>query len=162
MLNSFAHTRKSDYAIETRAVHATLWAESSPKVSENNPQLLFIVHDVTQTSWPIDSYCGLLVHVCVCDLHWPVSDSLIEKQDYRAVRDSTLRADETPRAYIQWYIWLWMLALKSEYSWSGPQVIAAFILGVNPAPYLLNMGRTSDKWILAPCDKQRWSLWGWI
>jgi hypothetical protein len=37
ILNSFAHTRKSDYAIETRAVHATLWAESSPKVSGNTP-----------------------------------------------------------------------------------------------------------------------------
>jgi hypothetical protein len=58
----------SDYAMETHAVHATLWAESSTKVSGKTPKLvekpshlLYIEHDVTQTRRPIDSYW----YVCV-------------------------------------------------------------------------------------------------
>jgi hypothetical protein len=90
--------------MEPRAVHATLWAESSPKVNGKPSQLLYIVHDVTQTRLPIDSYCGLLAYVCV----WPALTC--DWQTGRETRFSgqgviqTYDQTNPPRAYIQWYM----------------------------------------------------------
>jgi hypothetical protein len=86
-----------------------------PKLVEISSHILYIVHDVTQTSRPIDSYCGLLVHVCVRPA------LTCEWQSGRETRFSdSARFNSTNRRRLPELtysdIWLWMLALKSEYT----------------------------------------------